>query len=289
MAFTDLTYYVGDIRISKNVYLEEDLNLYITNVQKDVLIKLLGYALYKSFIDGLDIDFASQVGTISVSGTAVTGIGTSFTSLVARGDINSSTLGTKVVESITDDTNLVLTESGATLSGESYTYRKILDKWLDFRDGKLFQVTNRDGNPVYVKWEGLINSQKVSLLSYFVWYYYNVDAQSVNTSVGQVNMNGENSVRTPINQLNHKLISNYNKGADLYGKDMEYLTGKDAILRGRRYKQKFDIVKATLYYYEEAIKGTASNYIYQMNDQNGDDYYPDWQFTEIKKLNTFGI
>lgn len=220
MQLINSSYFVGDISLSQNKYNSANLDLYIVKIEKEILIKLLGYDLYKSFSEAID------------SGTPA-------------------------------------------------------QKWIDLRDGKEYQVTNEDGVDVYVKWEGLLNA--TSLISYFIYFYYVLETQSINTGSGDVVLKGTNSETTSISQLNNKLVANYNKGVDLYGVYLKLLISQNAILRSKSWQNKIDYSKGLKNYYEEILKGTAFNYLYFMNEQNGDDYYANWKFTEINKINTFGI
>lgn len=84
-----------------------------------------------------------ETGTISTSGTAVVGVGTTFTDsgvksgdeiyVGATGQTNPAAAW-KVIDEVTDNTHLILTTSVATVSGSAYTIRKkftgtIFDVW----------------------------------------------------------------------------------------------------------------------------------------------------------------
>jgi len=163
-----------------------------------------------------------------------------------------------------------------------------LQKWLDLRDGKTYTVTDRDNRTVNVKWNGLINAEKKSLLSYFIYYYYSIENQSFQSQTGDIIMMNENSNITPISQINGKLIRAYNRGCELYGKNLSIMTGRNAIIRSKRWQQTLNLEQLQIDYYQEILKGTAYNFIYFANEDVADTY-PNWNFTEIKKINTFGI
>lgn len=53
-----------------------------------------------------------------------------------------------------------------------------LQKWLDLRDGKIFEI-----NGIKYKWNGLLNDDKISMLSYYVFSeYINNLSQTIGTN-----------------------------------------------------------------------------------------------------------
>jgi hypothetical protein len=63
-----------------------------------------------------------------------------------------------------------------------------LQKWLDLRDGVEYTQGDRT-----VKWNGLINSDKISLIAYYVYCKYLLTKQSVPAQAGVVQPVNENS------------------------------------------------------------------------------------------------
>lgn len=164
-----------------------------------------------------------------------------------------------------------------------------LQKWLDLRDGKVYQVKDSEGRLVNVKWNGFLNAEKRSCLAYFIYYEYQKARYTRHTTSGENKQNGQNSERASITDFNIKLRNAYNLGLDLYGFDIETLTGKNAILRSKRIQYELLQNRATLTdYYKELLKPTAYNFIYAMNELNASTY-PNWNFTIKEKLNYLGI
>ena len=87
-------------------------------------------------------------------------------------------------------------------------------KWIDLRDGVEFTF-EVNGNTVTEKWEGLINTQKISLISYYVYYQYRQFNDSFYSGAGsQVEPLTEHS-----NRSNNMAImsSSWNSMVELYG------------------------------------------------------------------------
>jgi hypothetical protein len=217
MAFTDITYYTGDIQLSITETLTVEFNSFIEKKEKELLIKLLGYDLYKAFTEAL--------------------------------------------------------------SGSPD------QKWTDLRDGKDYQVTDENGNSVYVEWVGLQNDEKKSFLAYFIYYEWIKSTQTRNQPGGEFFGVNENSEIAPPFMLNGKVSDAYNKGVEMYGIDLEkgqyysdwFIRGLDAPSNYKGFN-----------YYDEILKGSAFNFIYFMN-QDDPSTYPNWKFTEIRNINEFGI
>lgn len=164
-------------------------------------------------------------------------------------------------------------------------------KWINLRDGSDFTVTDEQGRNVTVHWNGLINTEKESFLSYFIYYQYIKNQITQNTITGEVLSINENS---NVFFNNYKLIKAYNNGIDLYGRDLDLITGKNAILRGTRFvNNAWNDIRKTynkpiINYYEEILKGTLYNYIYFTNETTPNTY-TNWNFMEKKYVNVFGI
>lgn len=225
MSFIDNTYFKGAIKLSSadtSGDYSDDFEATIEEVEKNTLIELLGYDLYKAFIDGLEETTVAQ-------------------------------------------------------------------KWLDLRDGKEYTTEDSEGRTVTIKWNGFQNTQCISPLAYFIYYDWQVNNYTQNTTTGENKQASQNSTPGGIADINRKLINAYNKGVDLYGVDVECLIGVNAILRSRRYQRELLTKQNPLIgYYAEKLKPTAYNFIYAMNELD-ETTYPNWNFTEKKKLNLYGI
>jgi hypothetical protein len=80
--------------------------------------------------------YDSLTGTVSSSGTAVTGVGTAFTTELSAGDYIKANGETQRVDSVTDNTNLVTTTAFATpLSGDSFQLAQGRDDIYALGDG----------------------------------------------------------------------------------------------------------------------------------------------------------
>lgn len=82
-------------------------------------------------------------------------------------------------------------------------------KWLDLRDGKTYTYAGRS-----VRWNGLINSDKVSPIAYYVFCKYVVAKQVTQSNTGANIPKQENSV---IADNTHKVVSAWNSFIKLYG------------------------------------------------------------------------
>jgi len=156
-------------------------------------------------------------------------------------------------------------------------------KWLDLRDGCEYQVEDENGNDVYVQWIGLMNTEKKSMLAYFVYYFWMRLSQTTNTPSGEFKTVDENNVAPPNSLYNQKVVSAYNKGCDLYGVDLTCYSSSDWFIKGLDRPYAVD-----LNYYEEILKGSLYNMIYFANEASADTY-PNWAFTSKDKINILGI
>lgn len=186
MSLIDKTYFTGDINLPSQV-LDGDyatITGYITKYEKEVLIMLLGYDLYKEL----------------------------------KAEIDEGVYSTK---------------------------------WDNFVNGAEYIVEY--GSETYtVKWNGLVNTEKVSLIAYYIYYQFIRDNVTDTTIIGEVLSQSENSTRvTPAD----KMVSAYNSFVSLYG------TLNDGEFHPSSYR-----------------------YLYE-NESD----YDKWLFTEVKPINTFGV
>lgn len=86
------------------------------------------------------------------------------------------------------------------------------DKYQDILDGKTY-TKNICGKDVEVRWNGLANSSKESLIAYYTYYYWMEDKAQDNSQTGVVGNTNENSKAiTP----NFKMVRAWNKYVKLY-------------------------------------------------------------------------
>lgn len=124
-------------------------------------------------------------------------------------------------------------------------------KWLAFKDGAEYTV-NFGSTDHTIKWNGLVNSDKTSLIAYYIYYQYMRDNISLTTDIGEVYGTSENSERT---NPGNKITYAYNKFVDLYGKLMDGV-----------------------------FVPSAYRYLYE-NESDFDL----WVFTPVEKINNYGI
>lgn len=183
MAQIDNTYFIREINIPQNV-MDSDMSEFITQYEKEILISLLGYALYKDYL------------------------------------ANAS------------DT-----------------------RWVRLIDGHEY-TEDYKGLTATVKWEGLVNTAKISFIAYYIYFQWMKFHATDTTSVGESIIEKENaSGFSPV----RKMVSAWNNCSDLYGKVN-------------------DVV----------INPTAYNFLYKFKDDetNG---YDGWIFTPIEKINILSI
>ena len=141
-------------------------------------------------------------------------------------------------------------------------------KWIDLRDGKEYEVV-ANGEIHTVKWNGLINDDKISLLSYFTYFFLSRYMSKTATLNGTVANEQENGNLVSAKNLQ---VNAWNDAIDLYGNDIY---------------NKFQI-SSELVTTENILKPTLYNFIYHANDLiNGT--YAKWQFKELEKINMLGV
>lgn len=203
MAFIDSTYFKGEIAIP-GASSETALTTAITQYEKEILIKLLGYKLY---------------------------------SLLEADLVNDA---------------------------------PVTQKYIDLVNGKEFTLSY-NGADHLVKWEGLINTAKESLLAYYVYYkyvernitsFYGTGVSQTNTQEGWQRVSPES-----------KMINAWERIRELYGKiPPQYKRYYNRPVLGAE-------VPGVL-----ELSGSAYNFLLT----NIADY-PDWVFTPLWNMNQFGI
>lgn len=137
-------------------------------------------------------------------------------------------------------------------------------EWDDFINGAEFTF-EFCGETVTEYWNGLLNDDKESLISYFVYYDYRNYSISSTTSINDVQGIPENAVK--VND-SRKIVNAYNNGLELYGEIPVWC-----------YFHKYD---KTYEHYDD--KPSAFNFL---NANRAD--YPDWVFLPKIRINEFGI
>jgi hypothetical protein len=186
MSLIDSTYFIREIDLPSTAIsgTKEDLATFITQYEKEVLIDLLGYELYKDFIAN---------------------------------------------------------------SGDT--------RWTRLTNGYEYQEDYQDGTTT-VKWNGLINTDLISLIAYYVYFYYAKFHATRTSRVGEsidLSENANMTTWTP------KMVNAWNEFVGLYGKQGD-----------------------------SVINPTAYNFLKKFEDDatNG---YEGWIFTDHIKTNTFGL
>jgi len=204
MSFISSTYFTGEILIP-NASTEAQLTQAMTQYEKEILIKLLGYPLYTLLQADLDEsgDPQTQIYTDLVDGAEFT----------------------------------------HTFNGEEYT----------------------------LKWEGLRNTAKISLIAYYVFYKF-VErdvARYHGTGFGQASKGKDWERASPL----YRMCDVWSRMRELYGK-IPY-----------RYKDWYKYpVKGEDLGYVFDIEPSAYNFLYANKDD-----YPTWVFTALWDINAFGI
>lgn len=127
-------------------------------------------------------------------------------------------------------------------------------KWQAFINGYEYTYNDR-----LIKWNGLVNDDKKSLLAYFTYAEILRDLDDYISEGGAFKTVSEKAQATSVNS---KLAYGFNKGVDLYGKDSCH----------PHYKS------------DEQYKPTAYNFL-----RYSDFVFDNWVFENIEYINRFGI
>ena len=143
-------------------------------------------------------------------------------------------------------------------------------KYIDLVNGKEF-THEIDGQTLTLKWEGLKNSAKLSLIAYYVYYKY-VERDITRAYGSGVSMAKPSEGWDRASAVN-KLCSTWERMRDLYGKIPPELKSY--------YKVPTPVAEISgPFDYEPS----AFNFLYANQSD-----YPDWIFTPLWNLNAFGI
>jgi hypothetical protein len=121
----------------------------------------------------------------------------------------------------------------------------------DLINGKTYTVSY-NGRDQQVKWDGLKNTNKVSLIAYYVYYQYQRNKATYASGSGEVKPKHENGYNA---DLSMKVMEAWHRMRELYG-----------------------------YVDQDTLYPSAYNFLYE----NSTDY-PEWVFSEIGNINAFDL
>ena len=153
--------------------------------------------------------------------------------------------------------------------------------YLDIVEGKEFSF-EFCGKTVTRKWIGLANSEKVSLLAYYVYFFYEKDRNTFNSSVGFVTPKVENAEQDNP-RMNY--VNSWNQYIEQRG-DLNKINECPRTLNTRRYRprgtyfNKFDV---STY---EFLNDDPSLFNFLLANVAT---YPTWEFTPVKNINIFDL
>ena len=154
--------------------------------------------------------------------------------------------------------------------------------YKDILDGKEFSF-EFCGKTVTRKWVGLANTEKISLLAYYTYFFYEKDRNEINTGVGFVKPKVENAVQENprlkfVNAWNQYV---FQKGDfDKINKCSNRLTGSRRL---RPNVSSFDKFNLTTY---EFLNDDPSLFNFMLANVSD---YPTWEFTPEKNINLFDL
>jgi hypothetical protein len=147
----------------------------------------------------------------------------------------------------------------------------VTQKYIDLVNGAEFQHEATFGETITLKWEGLKNTQKESLIANYVFYMM-VERETTHLSgIGNTELKTEFAQRvSPMN----KMVNAWDKMRTMYGKfpvELKIYIGDKPIYGSNM---------SGIYNDEPS----AFNFLYANKDN-----YPDWYFKPIWGINQFGI
>jgi hypothetical protein len=160
------------------------------------------------------------------------------------------------------------------ISGDPQTQR-----FIDLIDGADFTF-EFNSNTITTRWNGLRNTDKVSLISYYVYFKYRQDNDSFYSSAGtQVESLTENSSRS---DNWPKLVNSWNRMLEYYGTTPEFY--KDSWRQYYSYYSSDWVWRDVdqFSHYNEL----ASAYNFLLANETD---YPEWVFKPIFRINQYGI
>jgi len=162
----------------------------------------------------------------------------------------------------------------------------VQDKWYELVHGLEYDIDYGEGDYT-MKWNGLVNTEKESLLAYFTFYYLLLNHQTsfFNTGIGNAEANNIKS-----STAKYKLVQAWNEGIELYG------LGHDSSSDINKWLV-FGYKSAGEMYYDRGLnntevdpitKPTLYNFIIHKNTEDSTTY-PNFNFTRIERSNIIGI
>jgi len=124
-------------------------------------------------------------------------------------------------------------------------------RWVAFISGVEYTV-DYDGRDQIIKWNGLINNDKISLIAYYVYYWYLRNQASITNNVGEIKPSQENSFNA---ESVAKAMNAYTRLIDLYG-----CAGQSELIP------------------------SAYNFL-----NENEDTYPEWVFKSLGKVNSHDL
>jgi hypothetical protein len=164
-------------------------------------------------------------------------------------------------------------------------------KFVSLVDGAEFSF-DLNGKTINTKWEGIKNTLKISLISYYVYYQYRNQTESYFSGTGQVKPKKENA---EIVDARPKIIESWNKMIELYGEVPREFRKKDNYMHkycrnywwwrdyyfGYYFKDFFFNLDNYIHFNE---KPSAYNYLLANKDD-----FSNWIFDPKFKVNLFGL
>jgi len=189
------------------------------------------------------IDTTYFVGEISLPGSALSGDLADINSYIAKYE-------RKALIDLIGYTLYKQLKAEIDSTPQTYT-----DRWSRLVNGYEYEIDYL-GATHLVKWNGLINTEKISLLAYYIYYHYVKFHVTNTTKTGEVIAKSENSSKISASQ---RMVNAWNRYVELRGDPASY-----------------------------RIDPTAYNFLYNFKDDETYGYDP-WLFTILKRTNTFGI
>ena len=141
--------------------------------------------------------------------------------------------------------------------------------FIDLINGAEFEHTFA-GQTMTLKWNGLVNAEKQSLIAYYVYYKYVEREVTHMSGIGNILPGSEKGGR--VSSVN-KMVNAWDRMRELYGKFSPEL---------RRYYERFNSHSGLYYIHDD--QPSAYNFLFANKES-----YPDWRFTPIWGINAFGI
>lgn len=153
-------------------------------------------------------------------------------------------------------------------------------KFVDLRDGVEFTF-DYNGKDITVKWNGLVNAEKESLIAYYTYYKIRQKELSITTSVNEARGKLENS--ESVNEA-RKMLNAWRRMLQLYG-SVQY--SESGVKYGNVwyghdyfYFDKYDPVYDTF-----NDLPSAFNFLNTFREAD----YPNWLFSPHRDMNEFGL